>query len=201
MAGDRQSPMGNIHTTAQIEPSAIVGDRTKVWHYAHIRAGAKIGSDCIIGRGVYINSGAQIGNKVKIQNYCHIASGVCLRDGVFVGPHVSFVGDRLPRAVTPDFRLKNRDDWVGGKVLVDEGASIGSNATILCDVTIGRWAMIAAGSTVVRDVPEHAIVVGNPARVVGFACRCGNKFGQLKAAQACLECRIQSVGMASPPSS
>lgn len=162
-----------IHPTAEVSPKARLGARTRVWNHAQIREGAVIGDDCVIGKGVYIDREVVIGRAVKVQNYVSIYRGVRLGDGVFVGPHVTFTNDPYPRAVTPDGEPVTAEDWEIVETVVEEGASIGAGAVIRCGVTIGRWAMVGAGSVVVRDVPAHALVVGNPARQVGYACECG----------------------------
>ncbi len=134
-----------------------------------------IGRNCILGKGVYIDFGVHIGNNVKIQNRSSVYHGVELESGVFVGPHVIFTNDRLPRAINPDGTLKSDDDWELGHVLVKEGASIGAGSIIVPGVTIGRWAMIGAGSVVTRDIPDYGLAYGNPARLRGWACPCGHK--------------------------
>jgi UDP-2-acetamido-3-amino-2,3-dideoxy-glucuronate N-acetyltransferase len=164
-----------IHPSAEVESHVIIGEGTKVWHICHIRKNAQIGQDCVLGRGVFVDSGVCIGDNVKIQNYVSIYQGVTIGDGVFVGPHVCFTNDLLPRAVNPDMTLKSGDDWTVIPTRVLHGASIGANSTILCGITIGCWAMIGAGSVVTRDVPDYALVVGNPARVIGYVCACGHR--------------------------
>lgn len=166
-------PEARIHPQADVEEGAEVGPGTRIWHLVHVRSGARVGAECIIGRGVYIDQGAIIGNRVKIQNYVSVYKGVTLEDGVFVGPHAVFTNERRPRSVTPEMRLKGADDWELTSTLVRQGAAIGANAVIVCGVTVGRWAMVGAGSVVVRDVPNHGLVVGNPARLIGYVCRCG----------------------------
>jgi acetyltransferase-like isoleucine patch superfamily enzyme len=128
-----------------------------------------------VGKGVYIDTGVRIGNNVKIQNYVSVFQGVTLEDGVFCGPHCVFTNDKHPRAINPDGSLKYAHDWVVSPTLVRRGAAIGANATILCGVTIGQWAMIGAGSVVARDVPDYGLVRGNPARLQGFVCPCGQR--------------------------
>ncbi len=164
-----------IHPTADVFPEASIGDNTRVWHQCQIREGVVVGSDCVIARGVYIDSGVRIGNNVKIQNYVSIYHGVTIEDGVFVGPHVCFTNDLRPRAVNPDGSLKGADDWVLGTTIVRQGASLGANATIVCGTIVGRWAMVGAGSVVTKDVPDYGLVRGNPARLVGYVCPCGEK--------------------------
>ncbi len=165
------------HSTADVSPQAIIGHGTKIWQHCQIREGAVIGHNCILSKGVYIDSGVRIGHNVKIQNGISIYHGVTLEDGVFCGPHCVFTNDRQPRAINPDGTLKSADDWSVSKTLVRMGASIGAHATIVCGVTIGRWAMIGAGAVVTHDVPDHGLVYGNPARLHGFVCPCGEKLG------------------------
>jgi len=164
-----------IHPTADVSPYAELGEGTSVWHQAQIRENASIGKNCIIGKGVYVDSGVKIGHNVKIQNYVSIYHGVTLEDGVFVGPHVCFTNDLRPRAVNPDGSLKAADDWEMEATLVQYGAALGANSTIRCGVTIGRWAMVGAGSVVTGDIPDYALTWGNPSRIRGLVCPCGNK--------------------------
>ena len=162
-----------IHPTADVSEQAQIGDATRVWHQAQIREGVSIGKKCIIGKGVYIDAGVTIGNNVKIQNYVSVFHGVTLEDGVFVGPHVCFTNDLHPRAVNPDGSLKAADDWELSSTLIRKGAAVGANSTIVCGVTLGAWSMVGAGSVVTKDVPDHGLVWGNPARLHGFVCACG----------------------------
>ena len=164
-----------IHSTADVSAEAEIGAGSSIWHQAQIRERVRIGSSCVIGKGVYIDFGVQIGDNVKIQNYVSIYHGVEIEDGVFVGPHVCFTNDNLPRAINPDGSLKQADDWVVGHILVKRGTALGANATILPKVVIGEWAIVGAGSVVTKDVPAHGLVVGNPARLIGFVCACGGR--------------------------
>jgi UDP-2-acetamido-3-amino-2,3-dideoxy-glucuronate N-acetyltransferase len=168
-----------IHPTADVSPGAEIGEGTSVWHQAQIREGARLGSRCIIGKGAYIDSGVTLGENVKVQNYVSIYHGVTIEDGVFCGPHCVFTNDKRPRAVNPDGTIKSADDWQVAPTLVREGAAIGANATIVCGVTIGRWAMVGAGSVVTRDVPDYGLVLGNPSRLRGFVCPCGGRLAAL----------------------
>jgi UDP-2-acetamido-3-amino-2,3-dideoxy-glucuronate N-acetyltransferase len=164
-----------IHPTSVVADSTAVGDGTQIWLHCQIRENVKIGKACIFGKGVYVDPGVTIGNAVKIQNNASLYTGVTIEDGVFVGPHVCFTNDKVPRAVNPDMSLKTADDWAVTPTRVMAGAALGANSTIVCGTTIGRWAMVAAGSVVTKDVPDHALVMGNPARVVGWVCSCGQR--------------------------
>jgi len=155
------------HPTAVVESDAI-GEGSKIWHFAHVRKGSRIGKNCNIGKSVYIDIGAVIGDNVKIQNFVSVYKGVCIEDDVFVGPSVTFTNDLFPRASA-------WDETQVAKTRVRRGASIGANATLICGITIGEYAMIGAGSVVAEDVPPFALVVGNPARMIGWVCRCGRR--------------------------
>lgn len=154
-----------IHESAIVEPGARLGSGTRVWHHAHVRTGAVIGDDCTIGKNAFVDSGAVVGNGCKIQNNVSVYSGVFLEDSVFVGPSVVFTNDLHPRA--------DSATWVVVPTRVETGASIGANATIICGVTIGSYALVAAGSVVAKSVPDYALVMGNPAKQRGWVCRCG----------------------------
>jgi len=160
-----------IHPTAIVESDEI-GEETKIWHFVHVRDKARIGKNCNIGKGVYIDTEVEIGDSVKIQNFVSVYKGVKIEDDVFIGPSVTFTNDMHPRAF-----IWNEDKVIS--TLVKKGASIGANSTILCGVTIGKYAMIGAGSVVTENVPDHALVYGNPAKLKGFVCECGRK-AQLK---------------------
>jgi len=162
-----------IHPTAEVSDRARIGEGSSVWHHAQVREGVTIGSNCIIGKGVYVDAGVPIGDNVKIQNYVSVYHGVAIEDGVFVGPHVCFTNDMRPRAINPDGSLKAVDDWVLSETRIKRGAALGANSTIRCGITIGEWAMVGSGSVVTQDVPAHGLVYGNPARLHGFVCACG----------------------------
>jgi len=164
-----------IHPTAEVSPEAEVGEGTRIWHHAQVREGARIGKECILGKNVYVDFDVVIGDRVKIQNNALVYHGVIIEDGVFIGPAACLTNDRLPRAITPDGALKSDDDWEVGSILVREGAAIGARAVILPGVTIGPWAMVAAGAVVTHDVPPHGLVAGVPARLQGYVCRCGRR--------------------------
>ena len=162
-----------IHPTAEVSPQASIGPGTSIWNQAQVREGARIGSGCVVGKNAYVDFDVVIGDNVKIGNNVSLFHGLTVEDGVFIGPHVCFTNDRLPRAINPDGTRKGADDWEVGPILVRHGASLGANATILPGVTIGRWALVGSGSVVTRDVADLELVVGNPARRLGSACPCG----------------------------
>lgn len=162
-----------IHPTADVAPAATIGEGTSIWNQAQIREGSRIGARCIIGKNVYVDTDVVIGDDVKVQNNVSVFHGVTVEDGVFIGPHVCFTNDRLPRAINRDGSLKSDADWDVTPILVRRGAAIGANSTILPGVTIGRWAMVGSGSVVTRDVADFELVAGNPGRRLGSACPCG----------------------------
>jgi acetyltransferase-like isoleucine patch superfamily enzyme len=162
-----------IASTADVDDSARIGDGTSIWHLAQIREDATVGRGCNIGRGAYVGPGVRLGDNVKLQNYALVYEPAVLGDGVFVGPAAVLTNDEYPRAVTPDGRLKTGDDWHAVGVTVGEGASISARAVCVAPVRIGRWALVAAGAVVTRDVPDFALVVGVPARRVGWVGRAG----------------------------
>lgn len=164
-----------VHPSSNVAPSATIGEGTQIWLFCQVRENVRIGEGCIFGKGVYVDTDVTIGKHCKIQNNASIYTGVTIEDGVFVGPHVCFTNDKVPRAVNPDLSLKSADDWHVTKTLVCTGAALGANATIVCGVTVGRWSMVASGSVVTKDVPDHALVMGNPARVAGWVCACGQR--------------------------
>lgn len=164
-----------VHPSSVVSDKAEIGDGTQIWMFCQIREDVRIGKGCILGKGIYVDPGVTIGDNVKIQNNASIYTGVTIEDGVFVGPHVCFTNDKIPRAVNPDMSLKSADDWHVTPTLVKAGAALGANSTIVCGVTVGRWAMVASGSVVTKDVPDHALVMGNPARIYAWVCSCGKK--------------------------
>ena len=177
-----------IHPTADVAPEARIGAGTRIWHQAQVREGAVVGAQCNIGKGVYIDRDVVVGDRVKVQNRASLYRGVTVEDNVYIGPHVSFTNDRYPRAVNPDGTPKTDDDWSPERTLVREGASIGAGAVVLPGVTIGRWAIVGAGAVVTRDVPDQALVTGNPARVAGRVCVCGRRLAREGEAWRCAAC-------------
>ena len=184
-----------IHPTAEVSPGARVGANTRIWHYAHVREDATIGDECVLGRNVYVEDGVVIGNRVKLQNNVSVYRGVTLEDGVFVGPHATFTNDLYPRAINVDGTLKDLDDWTVSPTLVRRGASIGAGAVIVCGRQVGRFALVGAGAVVTRDVPDHGLVLGNPAQLVGYVCACARRLrpatdAQGRPALRCAHCRL-----------
>jgi len=159
-----------IHPTAEVSEAATIGEGSRVWHWAQVREGARVGKNCVIGKDVYIDSEVVVGNDCKVENFATIYKGVTVGNRVFVGPHVCFTNDLFPRAISPD--------WRPVETKVHDGASLGANATILCGITIGRNAMVAAGAVVTKSVPPHALVAGVPAKVIGWVCQCGRPLNQ-----------------------
>lgn len=168
-----------IHPTAEVDKSAVIGDGTKIWNQAQVREGVKLGEGCIISKNVYIDENVQIGSRVKVQNNVNVYHGVTIEDDVFLGPSMTFTNDMYPRAFS--------SDWEVSDTLVKKGVSIGANASIRCGVTIGEYAMVGAGSTVVKNVPAHALVVGNPARQIGWVCECGHKLDEQGKCVCCMK--------------
>lgn len=156
-----------IHPTAIVEKQVRLGENVKIWNFVHIREKAVIGENSILGKGVYIDFGVRIGSNCKIQNNASIFHGVTIKNGVFIGPHVCFSNDKYPRAITANGKLKSASDWDVSKTVIDEGVSIGANSTILPGIKIGKFAMIGAGTVVTKDVPDYALVYGNPGKICG----------------------------------
>src|SRR5699024_7924283 len=157
-----------IVESADVSPEAVVGTGSSVWHLAQVREHAKLGDNCIIGRGAYIGTGVVMEDNCKVQNYALVYEPARLADGVFIGPAVVLTNDTYPRAINPDGTQKSGDDWEPVGVTIERGASIGARATCVAPVTIGAWATVAAGAVVVKDVPSYALVAGTPARRIGW---------------------------------
>jgi len=181
-------PGVRIHPSAEVSDRATLGEGSSVWNQAQIREGARLGRGCIVAKDAYIDFDVQIGDFAKIQNGALLYHGLTLGRGVFVGPGAIFTNDRKPRAINADGTIKGAADWVVSKTTVEEGAAIGAGAVILAGLRVGRWSMVGAGSVVTHDVPDHALVVGNPARRIGWVCACGER---LPESQRCENCGTQ----------
>jgi UDP-2-acetamido-3-amino-2,3-dideoxy-glucuronate N-acetyltransferase len=164
-----------VAQTADVDASAMLGPGTTIWHLAQVREDARLGSGCIVGRGAYVGPGVVIGNNVKLQNYALVYEPARLEDGVFIGPAAVLTNDMFPRSVDVSGKLKRPTDWDASGVLVREGASLGARVVVVPGRTIGRWAMVAAGAVVTRDVPDFALVAGVPARHIGWVGRAGER--------------------------
>lgn len=181
--------MSRIVASAQVSPEAAIGQNCSIWDYAQIREGATLGDNCIIGRGAYIDAGVTLGDNCKVQNYALVYEPAQLADGVFIGPAAVLTNDHWPRAINPDGTLKTASDWDAVGVTVGRGAAIGARAVCVAPVTIGAWATVAAGAVVTADVPDYALMVGVPARRVGWVGRAGVR----------LEERLAHEGIAENP--
>ena len=162
-----------ILPSADVDSSALIGDGSSIWHLAQIRDEAVIGENCIIGRGAYIGSGVTMGKNCKVQNYALVYEPAKLGDGVFIGPAAVLTNDQFPRAVNTDLTLKSGSDWDALGVTIGDGASIGARAVCIAPVIIGKWALIAAGAVVTKDVPDFALVAGVPAKRIRWVGRAG----------------------------
>lgn len=179
-----------VHESSYVDEPCDIGEGTSIWHFSHVMKNAKMGQNCKIGQNVVISPNVTIGNNVKIQNNVSVYTGVTLEDDVFCGPSMVFTNVFNPRSAVP----RNTDaDFL--KTLVKQGASIGANATIVCGTTIGRYAFVGAGSVVTRDIPDFALVYGNPARQQGWMCYCGARFKNMKegARVICPDCQLQYI--------
>ncbi|MDP6953215.1 MAG: acyltransferase [Alphaproteobacteria bacterium] len=159
-----------VHASAVVDDGAEIGPDSKVWHFCHVMPGASIGARCVLGQNVMIGPGVRVGDGVKLQNNVSVYAGVTLEDDVFCGPSCVFTNVLTPRAF-----VERKDEFL--PTLVRRGATIGANATIVCGVTVGAYAMVGAGAVVTHDVPDHALVVGNPAQPLGWVSRSGERLG------------------------
>src|SRR5688572_21668262 len=170
-----------IHETAIVDPGAQVGEGTRIWHWVHVCGGAKIGDRCSLGQNVFVGNKVVIGNNARIQNNVSVYDDVTLEDDVFCGPSMVFTNVINPRSHVP-----RKDEYL--HTLVRKGATIGANATIVCGHTVGSYAMVGAGAVVTKDVPDYALVVGTPARQIGWMCQCGERLvpdGEAASCDAC----------------
>ena len=172
-----------VHSSSVVDDGAQIGPGTKVWHFSHVSSGARIGADCSLGQNVFVANQVEIGNNVKIQNNVSIYEGVVLEDYTFCGPSMVFTNVKTPRSAFP---RNTSADYLQTRVRY--GASLGANATVVCGVTIGAWAFVAAGAVVTRDVPEYALMAGVPARRIGWACRCGVSLRGDTEVLKCMDC-------------
>lgn len=168
-------PTARVHASAELEADVTVGARSSIWNRAVLRNGARLGDECIVGRDAFIDEGVRIGDRVKIQNGALVYHGVTVGDGVFIGPGAILTNDRFPRAITPTGELARGDDWTVSPIELRDGCSIGAGAVVVAGTVVGRFATVGAGSVVTRDVPDHALVAGNPARRLGWVCACGSR--------------------------
>jgi acetyltransferase-like isoleucine patch superfamily enzyme len=164
-----------VATSADVDERAVIGDGTSIWHLAQVRENAELSAGCVVGRGAYIGSGVRLGRNCKVQNYALVYEPAVLGDGVFVGPAAVFTNDTYPRAIKPNGSAKSAADWQAVGVTVDDGASIGARAVCVAPVHVGAWAMVASGAVVTTDVPAYALVMGVPARQVGWVGRTGRR--------------------------
>ncbi len=167
MPQQQDKPRYFVHPTAEVAADANIGEGSYIWHQCQIMPGARIGTKCKLGKGVYIDFGVQVGDRVKIQNGISVYKGVTIEDDVLLGPHMAFTNDLYPRAFNDSYEIV--------PTVVHKGASVGANATIVCGVTLGNYCMVGAGAVVTTDVPDYALVVGNPSNIVGYVCRCGKR--------------------------
>lgn len=189
-----------VHESSFVDEGAVIGDGTRIWHFCHVMGGAEIGERCNLGQNVVVMPDARLGNNVKVQNNVSIYQGVILEDDTFCGPSCVFTNIQTPRS-----HVSRREEYV--ETLVRRGATIGANATIVCGVTLGEFALIGAGAVVTKDVPAHALIVGVPGRQAGWVCQCGVPLMLIDGAGGCRRCgasyresngRLESID---PPSS
>jgi UDP-2-acetamido-3-amino-2,3-dideoxy-glucuronate N-acetyltransferase len=169
----------NFHYTAEVSDKSFIGENTKIWHHVQVLDNASIGKNCNIGKSVYIDDGVSIGDRVKVQNGVSIYRGVSIESDCFIGPNAVFTNDLYPRSFSIEFSVI--------PTLIKKGASIGANATIVCGNTIGEYAMVGAGAVVITDVPAYALVVGNPAKIIKYLCKCGQPISDSGVCNTCEE--------------
>lgn len=168
-----------VHESSYVDDNVTIGEGTKIWHFCHIQSGAVIGKNCSFGQNVNVSNNVKIGNGVKVQNNVSVYEGVEMEDYVFCGPSMVFTNDLTPRAKYPKGSAGYK------KTLLKEGATVGANATIVCGHTIGKWAMIAAGAVVTKDVPDYALMAGVPAKQIGWVCECGERLDEKRKCANC----------------
>ncbi|PFG31895.1 acyltransferase [Paramicrobacterium agarici] len=173
--------------TADVAESSTIGAGSSIWHLAQVREDAALGENCVVGRGAYIGTGVQLGNNCKVQNYALVYEPAVLEDGVFIGPAAVLTNDTYPRAINSDGTQKSADDWEAVGVTLRQGASVGARAVCVAPVTIGRWATVAAGAVVTKDVPDHALVAGVPARRIGWVGTSGRPLSESGGYWVCSE--------------
>jgi UDP-2-acetamido-3-amino-2,3-dideoxy-glucuronate N-acetyltransferase len=179
-----------VHQSSYVDEGCTIGEGTKIWHFCHVMAGAAIGRRCNIGQNVVISPGVTIGDNVKIQNNVSIYTGVILEDDVFCGPSMVFTN-----VVNPRSHVSRKDEY--RQTIVRRGATLGANSTVVCGHSVGRYAFVGAGAVVTRDIPDYALVVGNPARIAGWMCECGVKLAsgvETPMRAQCGSCRAEYVG-------
>jgi UDP-2-acetamido-3-amino-2,3-dideoxy-glucuronate N-acetyltransferase len=168
-------PSARVHPSADLEDDVSVGPGTSIWHRAQVRRGARIGAQCVIGRDAFIDEDVELGDRVKIQNGALVYHGVTVEDGVFIGPGAILTNDRFPRSITATGELARADDWTVSPIVLRRGSSIGAGAVVVAGNEVGTFATVGAGAVVTRTVAAHALVAGNPARVLGWVCACGQR--------------------------
>jgi UDP-3-O-[3-hydroxymyristoyl] glucosamine N-acyltransferase len=180
-----------IHPTAEVSPQAEIGEGTSIWHYAQVRERVRIGRNCILGKGVYVDFDVTIGDNCKLQNGVYVYHPATIEDGVFLGPGAIVTNDKFPRAINPDGSLKLDADWEIGAVHIGYGASLGAGAVVLPNVTVGSFALVGSGAVVSKDVPAHGLVLGVPGKLGGYVCRCGRPLESRGETWACPACGEQ----------
>jgi acetyltransferase-like isoleucine patch superfamily enzyme len=181
-------PRARVHPTADLEDNVTVGPRSAIWNDAVVRTGARIGADCVIGRTAFIDEGVVLGDRVKVQNGALVYHGATVEDGVFIGPGAIVTNDLRPRAETPEGTLARAADWTVTATELRRGSSLGAGAIVVAGCHLGRYSMVGAGSVVTKPVPDHALVVGNPARLLGWVCACGQRLDERGDTYVCGSC-------------